>query len=146
MKLKEIYAEEFGCLSDRHFTPGEGLTLIEGENESGKSTLLALIRFLFYGFPRKNGPDGEERDRRLSWRMALASGSLTLTHGGKDFTVSRRFLLRGSAGREQPLETLAVSETDTGREVDLDGKTPGEYFLSLSMRAFSRVVLNGVMR
>lgn len=131
MKLKEIYAEEFGCLSDRHFTPGEGLTLIEGENESGKSTLLALIRFLFYGFPRKNGPDGEERDRRLSWRMALASGSLTLTHGGKDFTVSRRFLLRGSAGREQPLETLAVSETDTGREVDLDGKTPGEYFLGL---------------
>lgn len=58
MKLKEIYAEEFGCLSDRHFTPGEGLTLIEGENESGKSTLLALIRFLFYGFRGKTARTG----------------------------------------------------------------------------------------
>ena len=58
MKILEIYAEDFGCLSDRRFTFGDGFNLIEGANESGKSTLLALLRFLFYGFPRRAGAEG----------------------------------------------------------------------------------------
>ena len=66
MRILKIEIEEFGKLSDRLFLLGEGMNLIEGANESGKSTLLAFIRFIFYGFPRKSGADGEEREKRLS--------------------------------------------------------------------------------
>lgn len=131
MKILEIYAEDFGCLSDRRFTLGEGFNLIEGPNESGKSTLLALLRFLFYGFPRRAGAEGEERDKRLSWKWRRAAGSVTFTVGGETYTVTRKYLLRGTAGKETPVEELQVLDASTGREVERGGKTPGEFFLGL---------------
>ena len=61
MKFLVAEIEEFGKLEHRRFTFGEGMNLIEGENESGKSTLLAFFRFIFYGFPRRNAAGGDER-------------------------------------------------------------------------------------
>ena len=131
MKILEIYAEDFGCLSDRRFTLGEGFNLIEGPNESGKSTLLALLRFLFYGFPRRSGAEGEERDKRLSWKWKRAAGSVTFTAGEGTYTVTRKYLLRGTSGKEMPVEELQVLDMATGREVERGDKTPGEFFLGL---------------
>ena len=90
MKLLEIYAEEFGKLRDRRFAPGEGLTLIEGPNESGKSTLLALIRFLFYGFSQRNTGEREEREKRLSWYGRCAAGQVRFIAGGEEYLLTRR--------------------------------------------------------
>lgn len=131
MKILEIYAEDFGCLSDRRFTLGEGFNLIEGANESGKSTLLALLRFLFYGFPRRTGAEGEERDKRLSWKWRRAAGSVTFTVNENTYTITRKYLLRGTAGKETPVEELSVVDAATGTEVERGGKTPGELFLGL---------------
>lgn len=131
MKILEIYAEDFGCLSDRRFTLGDGFNLIEGANESGKSTLLALLRFLFYGFPRRAGAEGEERDKRLSWKWRRAAGSVTFTVNDNTYIVTRKYLLRGSTGKETPVEELSVLDTATGTEVERGGKTPGELFLGL---------------
>ena len=89
MKLIELYAEDFGCLLNRRFVLGDGLTVIEGANESGKSTLAALIRFLFYGFPRRTGEDAEERDRRLSRTTRRAAGSVLFSLGGKRYRYHR---------------------------------------------------------
>ena len=69
MRILKIEIEEFGKLRDLVLEPCEGLTLIEGENESGKSTLLAFLRFALYGFPRRGGADGDERDKRLSLHL-----------------------------------------------------------------------------
>ena len=126
MKILEIYAEDFGCLSDRRFTLGDGFNLIEGANESGKSTLLALLRFLFYGFPRRAGAEGEERDKRLSWKWRRAAGSVTFTVNDNTYIVTRKYLLRGSTGKETPVEELSVLDTATGTEVERGGKTPGD--------------------
>lgn len=132
MRLIEIRIEDFGRLQNRVFTPGAGLTLIEGPNESGKSTLLAFLRFAFYGFPKRNGPEAEERDKRLSWSSRRAAGSVILENAaGERFRIARAYTLRGSAGRETPSEMLSVTKLPEGTELPLDGKTPGEYFLGL---------------
>ncbi|MBE6595506.1 MAG: hypothetical protein E7644_06875 [Ruminococcaceae bacterium] len=131
MKILEIYAEDFGCLSDRRFTFGEGFNLIEGANESGKSTLQALLRFLFYGFPRRAGAEGEERDKRLSWKWRRAAGSAVVAVNDSTYTVTRKYLLRGTAGKETPVEELHVIDMTTGREVERGDKTPGEFLLGL---------------
>ncbi len=131
MRILRIEVEEFGKLSDRLFLLGEGLNLIEGANESGKSTLLAFIRFLFYGFPRKAGADGEEREKRLSWHTQRAAGRLVLRTDAGDFCISRAVVRQGSATRESFSETLSVTSLQSGEEVFLNAMTPGEYFLGL---------------
>jgi len=58
MKIRSLYIDGFGKFHDWKSPTafGEGLTAIVGPNEAGKTTLLAFIRRMLYGFPdgRKN--------------------------------------------------------------------------------------------
>ena len=58
MKIRSLYIDGFGKFHDWKPSTGfgEGLTAIVGPNEAGKTTLLAFIRRMLYGFPdgRKN--------------------------------------------------------------------------------------------
>ena len=54
MRIDEIHVDGFGLLRDRRIEPAPGLTVIRGENEAGKSTLLAFIRAILFGFDPKN--------------------------------------------------------------------------------------------
>lgn len=130
MRIRKIEIEEFGKLQDFCLLPGEGLTLIEGENESGKSTLLAFLRFALYGFPSKRSREGEEREKRLSWRSARACGCLTLEWQGREYRIFRKCVGHGGA-REGSTEELSVIRLPEGEAVELGDKTPGEYFLGL---------------
>ena len=48
MKIQEIYVQSFGTLKERFFRFDEGVNILEGPNESGKSTLAAFIKYVFY--------------------------------------------------------------------------------------------------
>ena len=55
MKLRQLEIENYGIFSGRTFKfSGTGFQLIHGPNEAGKSTLLQLIREVFFGFPLRN--------------------------------------------------------------------------------------------
>ena len=131
MHILKLEIESFGKLSDFVLEPARGITLIEGENESGKSTILAFLRFIWYGFPRKNAADGDERERRLSWQSRTAAGRLTFAWQGGSYRIVRRCIARNTATRETVSEELSVIALSNGAEVPMDGKTPGEYFLGL---------------
>ena len=128
MKFLTAEIEEFGKLERRRFVFGEGMNLIEGENESGKSTLLAFFRFLFYGFPRRNAAGGDEREKRLSFRTRRAAGSLTFTCRGETYRIFRAVTAKNE---REATETLSVTGEPEGNEIDLAGKTPGEFFLGI---------------
>lgn len=128
MKFLTAEIEEFGKLEHRRFVFGEGMNLIEGENESGKSTLLAFFRFLFYGFPRRNAAGGDEREKRLSFRTRRAAGSLTFTCRGETYRIFRAVTAKSE---REATETMSVTGEPEGNEIDLAGKTPGEFFLGI---------------
>jgi len=131
VRFLRIEIEEFGKLKDMLFLPGEGLNLFEGANESGKSTILAFLRFVLYGFPRKGTGEGEEREKRLSWRTQRAAGSVVISTEAGEFCIKRQVTRQGSAARESFSETLCVTAQDTGEAVPLGDVSPGEYFLGL---------------
>ena len=136
MKILEIYAEEFGCFEERRFHFGDGLHIIEGKNESGKSTLQALFRFLFYGFPRRAGAQGEERDKRLSHKGKRAAAAITFLFEGEEYYLRRHVVLRGSAKRESVSEELSLVRLSDGKEVSTEGKTPGEFFFGMPFELY----------
>ena len=54
MKINGFYIDGFGIFHDTEFSPlSSRITVVQGRNESGKTTLLAFLRRMIFGFPRK---------------------------------------------------------------------------------------------
>ncbi|MCI0866855.1 MAG: AAA family ATPase, partial [Chloroflexi bacterium] len=55
MKIEDLYIDGFGPFASKQVGPLTGsICVIHGVNEAGKSTLLAFIRMVLFGFPRQN--------------------------------------------------------------------------------------------
>lgn len=77
MKLRRIEAVRFGGLRDASLGElGDGLTIVHGPNEAGKSTFNALVRQVLYGFPTAREKDASYQpsgDTRLG-RLVFEEG------------------------------------------------------------------------
>lgn len=135
MKFLQIRIEEFGCLCNRTFDLSEPFVLILGKNESGKSTLLSFIHFIFYGLPRKSQDTAAERDRSLGWKSGIAAGSLLLETAEGQFTIERRCIRRGTEKRETVSDEVKIVNEATGMQV-FAGKVPGEIFFGVPASVF----------
>lgn len=136
MRIIECTLTEFGTFKDRTFTFGDGLNIIEGGNESGKSTLLAFIRFMFYGVPRKGaGESVPERDRILSWDGGVASGRMTVETADGTFRIERTMRRVQNGARETYPETVRLIDLATGEQIH-KGEEPGEVFFGVPLSVF----------
>ncbi|MEO9254496.1 MAG: AAA family ATPase [Tepidiformaceae bacterium] len=76
MKIEQLHIDGFGPFANQSFGPfGQPLTVILGSNEAGKSTLLAFIRTILFGFPIRD---------RTKFYPALNGGR----HGGRIVAVA----------------------------------------------------------
>ena len=94
MTINRIYIKSFGNLREFELVPISGINVITGANESGKSTLAAFIKFMFYGFTSKRSKDNtpSPADRYINWETHTASGSLELTaNDGSRYRIEREF-------------------------------------------------------
>lgn len=77
MKIDEVYIKEFGPYRDWSFTPKtDGVQLIYGPNESGKTSLLEAVRSFIFGKRGKTYKEG--------------TGHVTVTHKDKSYHIGRR--------------------------------------------------------
>ena len=134
MKIIEINIIQFGKFKNEVFTFADGFNIIKGDNESGKSTLLAVLKFALYGVGRKN-PNVivGERERAVSWGTGMAAGSLTIEDiDGKKYRIER-------AGREGARNTYSdkvrIIDLENGSEA-FEGEVSGEHFLGIGASAY----------
>ncbi len=77
MRIAEIHIDGFGMFHDVLLGPiAPGLSVIQGDNEAGKSTLLAFVRRIFFGFPDRRGrenPYPPLRGGRYGGRIVVVS-------------------------------------------------------------------------
>ena len=136
MRIIECTLVEFGAFKDKTFAFGDGLNIIEGGNESGKSTLLAFIRFMFYGVPRKSaGEVVPARDRILSWDGGVASGRMTVETADGTFRIERTLRRTEHGGRESFPETVRMIDLATGEQIHR-GEEPGEVFFGVPLSVY----------
>ena len=135
MRIVSIHIDEFGVLENRDFSFAAGMNILEGKNESGKSTLLAFIKFMLYGAPgRTAGEIFPERTRRLNWRTGRAAGSMTvfIEADQREYRIERSLArtVSGSAesSRESFVESLQIIDLTDGSPLPR-GTQPGEHFL-----------------
>ncbi len=132
MYIEKIMINSFGKLSGQEITLSPGVNVFEGENESGKSTAAAFIKFVLYG--AKGDP--AERRRYISWGGTSASGSLLVVDGERRITVERTVAVSGAGEREAFRETVRMTDADTGIEIKA-GDCPGEFLFGVPEDVFS---------
>lgn len=94
MRLLELDIKNFGKFHNRNIELYDGLHLVYGENESGKSTIHTFIRAMLFGLERKRGR-GSANDtfsRYEPWdNENYYAGGLQFECGGKRFSLQRNF-------------------------------------------------------
>lgn len=93
MKIENLKINGFGKLEDRKIDFSDGINVIQGNNEAGKSTLLKFITSMFYGTSRnKNGKNISDFDKYKPWGKDEYSGKITYTlDNGEGIEVYRDF-------------------------------------------------------
>lgn len=136
MKIERIQIDGFGCHKDLALSFREDLTILCGKNESGKSTVLAFIEAIFYGFD-DNDPSGDHtRKYWQPWQGGPFGGSLVFTDSGRRYTVLAAW---GVTSEE---DHISVIEESSGVKTDLTAyQTVGDSYLKLSRESFQIFVL-----
>ena len=79
MRIVNIQISQFGPLSGRTFDFDDTLTIIRGDNESGKSSLLLFIKFALYGLSKRAKNGVSETDRAINHETGRAHGTMTVS-------------------------------------------------------------------
>ena len=94
MRIRELYLKNFGKFSGKKLTLSDGINLVYGENESGKSTIHTFIKSMLFGMERGRGR-ASQNDTFTSFEpwenSCYYSGAITISSGGKEFLLSRNF-------------------------------------------------------
>ena len=77
MKINKIKINSYGKLKEKEIKLKDGINIIYGKNESGKSTLLNYLKNIFYGISKnKNGKEISDYEKYLPWVGEEFSGKI----------------------------------------------------------------------
>ena len=93
MKIENLKINGFGKLENKEIEFSEGINVIIGKNEAGKSTLLKFITSMFYGTSRnKNGKTIPDFEKYKPWNTDDYSGRISYKlDNGEKYEVYREF-------------------------------------------------------
>lgn len=122
MKIKSLKINAFGNLKEKQIEFDKHINIVQGNNESGKSTLLKFITNIFYGTSKnKKGKEFSDYDRYKPWTGEEFSGKLNYTlDNGKSYEVFREF------GKKNP-KIYNENLEDISKQFTID-KTYGNQF------------------
>ncbi|MBE6718212.1 MAG: hypothetical protein E7574_03005 [Ruminococcaceae bacterium] len=136
MYIENIKIGNFGKLSHCEYDLKSGINIIEGRNESGKTTLSEFIKFVFYGLSNKS-IDGEmsERKKHISWKTNEVSGSIIINTEKGRFRIERAMAPYGAGFKDN------ITVVDLASNSVVSGiKNPGEYFFGIPEDVFTHTV------
>ena len=139
MIIEKIEIDSFASHRGLTLELSEGLNLIEGANESGKSSIADFIKFVLYGVQGKAADDHlAERKRVMNFNDSHIGGTLTVRTGGKQLRISRNLAVSGTV-RESVRTRISVRDSESGADL-YDGREPGEMLLGIPEDLFSASV------
>lgn len=146
MLVKEIDILAFGKLRNKKIKLEDGLNVIYGQNESGKTTIHRFIGGMLYGFLKpgvKSTIYSPEHSKYTPWFGEAYGGRLTLIKDGVGYIIERSFI----KGRE----VTRIFDDATGEDVTSQirlgpsGKIaqPGYQFIGVSSSIFNNTIYVG---
>lgn len=140
MRIRKVNIIAFGGLKNKIIEFDDGINVIYGENEAGKSTIQAFIKVWLYGFNNSRGKDLKinERLRYMPSSEEKIRGELFIEVEGKIYIIKRTF------GKTKKEDTSVIINSLTGEEVNEIGTDePGKYFLNINRSTFTQTLFIG---
>ena len=139
MKLIHAHIENFGKLQNYDVDFTDGLNEVIYDNGWGKTTLIAFIRVMLYGFEndRKRSELENERKRFLPWQGGTYGGSLVFEKDGKLYRIERVF--KNGKGDD----AFALYDHETNMKSDAFSGKIGEELFKIDRDSFSKTVFIG---
>lgn len=131
MYIKNITIKSFGTLENKSFNFERGLNVLFGANESGKSTLLAFVVYMFYGTKiKKIRNQITFKQKYTPWNGSPMEGTLCFEDDSLEYVIRRMTTASKSV--------VSLTCITTGEEIKelkiLDGI--GEHFFGTGVEAF----------
>ena len=132
MKINKIYISAFGGLKDFTLEFTDGLNVIYGNNEDGKSTVSAFIKAMFFGTGRNTKSLADSaRLKYTPWDGSVMAGRIYFEHEGKRYCLEKEFRKSDSTDR------ITLTDSDSGKVAET-GENIGARFFGMSAAAFER--------
>lgn len=124
MKIKNLKVNAYGNIENKDINLREGINIIHGENESGKSTLLNYIVSSFYGISRnKDGKALSDFEKYKPWNSTEFSGRIEYQlDNGEKYEIFRDFNKKNPKIYNDKLE-------DISDEFATDKKDGSKFFI-----------------
>jgi len=141
MKLLDLYISGFGKFHDRSFTFDNGLNIIYGKNEAGKSTLHTFIRCMLFGLERGRGraARNDTYSKYEPWdNKAVYGGRLRLELGGSIYRLERSF--------QKDQKSFMIVDETRGREIAPTAAFMDQLLCGLNEITYSNTISIGQLK
>ncbi len=138
MRITKIEIGHFGKWENFTLDFSDGIQVIYGQNEAGKSTICAFLQAMFYGLPNEKKSIGIREDLRkryAPWDGSPMEGTVHFTHEGRSYVLSRRL------GKTRKNDKVSLKDAQTWeemKEIPLDDI--GRIFFGVGEDAFLKTL------
>lgn len=138
MIIKEARIESFAGLENKIIKFHDGMNVIYGENERGKSRIESFLKCMLYGMSSKRVKGESERIRFASFNGSVSKGELLVEHEDKTYIIKRSF------GKTKKDDSSVILDYLTGEEQkEINKEEPGKYFLGVNKSTFEKTLFIG---
>lgn len=136
MIIKSIRIDGFGKHQGLSLEFQQGLNVVYGSNEVGKSTLQAFIKAMFYGLNSRTRTIAENpRKKYTPWHADTMGGEIRFSHNELEYALTRHF------GETKAKDKMSLTLVSTGEVLPIDPKTePGEFLFHISQATFESTI------
>ncbi len=112
MRIDALRILSYGKFKDTEISFDKNINIVLGKNEAGKSTIMAFIKAMLYGFTGR-GNEGD-RKRYMPWDGGVLAGEMMFT--AKD---QKQYIIRRKSGRTPAQDTCDILDAVTGEPASL---------------------------
>ena len=140
MKIQNIHIDGFGKFENRDIDFSDGINIVYGPNEAGKTTIHNFLEAMLYGTEKKgHGFTKSMQDAMRPWKENVPyGGTMCISHKGDRYLIRRDFSKPDAAPEITDLSNgEKIKEPEKFLSVVLGGVTRGAFKSSVSIDQLS---------
>ena len=141
MKFLELHLKGFGKFHDRTISFTDGINVIYGKNEAGKSTMHTFIRGMLFGIQPQRGRASKNDlySKYEPWENGgTYEGSLRLEQNGHIYRLERSF--------QKNRKSLTIIDETSGKEIEPTRAFMDQLLCGLSETAYNNTISIGQLK